>query len=195
MSRCGVYAITHVATGRMYVGKSIDIDSRWQQHVWEAARGEGYAVHRAIRKHGVAAFSFDVLEYADSEIDALAAEQYWIEWYRSVSPAGFNLTFGGDGTILSQESREKIRAKLLGHHVSDETREKIRSANRGRVQSEQAREKVSAFWRGKTRGPRSAETKEKLRAAQTGKKLSDEVRAKMRASQAARWAKQKARSS
>ena len=32
---------------------------------------------------------------------------------------------------LSNETKEKIRASLLGHHVSDETREKIKKAKRG----------------------------------------------------------------
>lgn len=49
-----------------------------------------------------------------------------------------NMTFGGDGTsgcIKSQDTKEKIRKKLVGHSVFDVTRTKISTKLRGKKQS------------------------------------------------------------
>lgn len=37
MKLCGIYLITNLSNGKKYIGKSIDILARWEQHI-DAAR-------------------------------------------------------------------------------------------------------------------------------------------------------------
>lgn len=63
-NNCGVYSITHVDTGRQYIGASNDIHRRWLRHQW-GARNYGaesiMPIERAIYEHGVGAFELKVI--------------------------------------------------------------------------------------------------------------------------------------
>lgn len=195
MNRCGVYAITHTATGRMYIGKSTDMDRRWHEHQSDARSKSKYIIHRAIRKYGVDAFVFEPLELCSSEDDALAAEAYWIDWYDTCSPKGFNMTSGGRGPKFTDEVRKKISDAGKGRVISPEARAKISAFHRGRKKSDAERAKLSACKKGRTltdahkakigasgKGlTRSDETRRRISEARKGKKLSPEAIEKLKA--------------
>ena len=69
-----VYTITHRESGKMYVGKSNCPDSRWYGHQNRAERGGKLPLYNAIRKYGVAAFDFEVIECHPNEEAAYLAE-------------------------------------------------------------------------------------------------------------------------
>lgn len=146
---CGVYLLTHIASGRKYVGQSVNIRSRWNQH----SRGaKNTKLGCAVIKYGWAAFSAEILEICSR--DALnAAEQKWVKFHDCVAPNGFNLTTGGS----------------LRCEYSDETKAKIGKANALRVVSAATREKMS-------KRIITDETKAKISAAHSGKTISTEHR-------------------
>ena len=39
--------------GKVYIGQTIDVNSRWREHLREAATGNNTKVNRAMRKYGV----------------------------------------------------------------------------------------------------------------------------------------------
>lgn len=136
MKLCGIYLLTHIATGRKYVGQSTNIRSRWTCH----ARGTtATKIGAAIFKHGWPAFKAEILELCD--FDQLnAAEMRWVSHYDCVAPKGFNLTTGGSlQTRYSDETKAKIAAANRLRVISEETREKMRN----RTISEEARRKIS----------------------------------------------------
>jgi len=50
-----------------------------------------------MNEHGVDNFTFEVIEEVDN--DRLPErEQYWIKYYNTYVPNGYNLTIGGEGT-------------------------------------------------------------------------------------------------
>jgi len=56
---CGIYQITNKVNGKIYVGQSIDIERRWNQHRY----GKGSIILRnAILKYGINNFNFEILE-------------------------------------------------------------------------------------------------------------------------------------
>ena len=65
----------------------------------------------------------------------------------------------------------------LGSLVSEETREKIAAANRNRKQSEETKEKISTALTGRKRG---AEFSATMKKAMTGRELSETTKEKMR---------------
>lgn len=97
----GIYLITNMVNGKYYVGQSIDIESRWQQHRTGCynPNSSSYKTYfyQAIRKYGINNFSFSVIEECDEkELDE--REIYWIALLNSNQrDIGYNITDGGDG--------------------------------------------------------------------------------------------------
>lgn len=84
--------------GKKYIGQSINIYDRYEQHKnrYKISNDSGYngAFHRALRKYGWNNFDFDVLEECSpKKLDE--REQFWIKKEDSLSPNGYNLTIGG----------------------------------------------------------------------------------------------------
>ena len=105
MKRCGVYLITHLATGRRYVGQSIDIDRRLVEH--GAGRRESGHLAVAVNLYGWAEFEAIVLE--ECSRDALNERERWhIADRLSLHPSGFNLTNGGQRYVFADEVRARI---------------------------------------------------------------------------------------
>lgn len=107
---CGIYLITHLASGRCYVGQSRNIEKRWREH---RNSREGTLLHRSLRKYGNEAFSWQVLEICDpSELSS--REVFWIEQLGTKHPGGYNLTSGGDGVDFSNpEVRQRHQAAMV----------------------------------------------------------------------------------
>ena len=77
----GIYLITCIPTGKVYVGQSLDMKSRWGEHRSLLIRGKhdnGY-LQRAWNKHGSDGFTFAILEEVESgrliEREAFHAER------------------------------------------------------------------------------------------------------------------------
>lgn len=170
----GVYRIVHRESGVGYVGQSFDVERRFRHHRAAALRGGDYVLGRALRKYGVDAFDYEVIEPCDSEEEALVAERYWIEWYGTVAPNGYNLTTGGEsGKVHTAESCARMTASRMGRGkgvpLKPEHREKIRQATLGRTTT--------------------PETRKKMREARSRRAPpSDETRARLSAAMHARWA-------
>ena len=90
---CGIYKITNVVNGKVYVGQSVDIAERWKQHIKRGTKCEvgtlaGAGLYEAMFTEGVWNFSFQVLE--ECEKDQLTArEKFWISHYQS-NEIGYN---------------------------------------------------------------------------------------------------------
>lgn len=145
----GVYQILHVASGKRYVGSSLDIAKRWSDHRKRLRRGTHYSryLQRAWNKYGELAFKFEVLEETS---DLLVREEHWMSVHRVHDARfGYNTMLIANGAARhSEESRAKIKAK----------RALQKNVVGGGIKSV----------------PRTAETRAKLSAALTGRKLSPE---------------------
>ncbi len=198
-----VYVITHLPTGRKYVGKANDVQRRWSGHKRKSRSTTARLsyFHAAIRKYGESQFVFSwVLPYG-TEKEAFAAEVVLIAALRSNEKEfGFNLDSGGQGgKTPNAEVRQRMSVSHLGKTPTPETRAKmsaaqvgkkrragtgakISAANTGRKRSPEARARIAEGNRNKP--PVSAETRAKLSIALTGKKrapFSEETRARMSA--------------
>lgn len=136
MKKSGIYLITNNINGKQYVGQSIDIDTRWRQHI---NAKDNFAIHNAIKKYGKENFSFEVL--LECPVDMLDVwERDMIALYDCISPNGYNLTEGGGGCKCSEETRLKMSnvrkgriSNRKGVPCSEETRLKISESMKGRI--------------------------------------------------------------
>jgi hypothetical protein len=63
----GIYAVRHVASGKLYIGSAVDILKRWGEHRYHLDRGTHHSryLQRAWRKHGPDAFVWEILSTAE----------------------------------------------------------------------------------------------------------------------------------
>ena len=84
----GIYRITSRKDGRIYIGKSVDIASRWVSHFKRAAGVENETtnlLYPAMREEGLDQFSFEIIEQVAAEINLGDREKYWQEFYDAKS--------------------------------------------------------------------------------------------------------------
>lgn len=108
---CGIYCIENKANGKKYVGKSIDIKKRWNNHIAQLRNNShpNEYLQRSWNKYGEEMFDFCVLEVCESEI-LNDREKYWIDYYDSFLN-GYNLTLGGDGgNTISKYTEAQLEA-------------------------------------------------------------------------------------
>ena len=81
----GIYKITRLKTGEIYIGKSTDIKKRWGEHS-KTAYGVGTiahsTLHTTIKKDGIQNFTFELLEEVPKD-KLTEREKYWITFYDS----------------------------------------------------------------------------------------------------------------
>lgn len=119
----GIYKITNLINGKVYIGQSINIQKRLNEHKYKAFN-EGdnsynCAIHNAFRKYGIENFEFEILEETKQEcLDE--REIFYIEKYNSLSPNGYNIRFGGQRSInkRSKKKKKKYFCKECGKEVS-----------------------------------------------------------------------------
>jgi hypothetical protein len=99
-----VYLITS-PSGKQYVGQTVrSLEARWREHRYEAVRGSKLLFHQAIRKYGADKFACEVLHDGIEGIDELnRLEAEEIAARDTLSPGGYNLTTGGDSSLLADE--------------------------------------------------------------------------------------------
>lgn len=176
-----IYVITNLINGKKYVGLTTkDPSVRYLEHVYQSRRGSCcYAIHKAIRKHGIENFRLDVLQTCKTKQELLNAEIRWIDELQTQCKdgCGYNMTAGGDGIrdyVPTIEHRQRLSRAMKGRtrspehcaaiaiaklgdknpmhgkKLSEEHRSKISKSNKGKRRSDEARKKISAGLTGKS---------------------------------------------
>jgi hypothetical protein len=108
---CGVYQIKHKATGRVYIGSSMNIRTRLKWHRNALRRGGHHSrkLQRAWNKYGEAAFEFSILLYCAPDLRK-EYEQRLIDGWGLVE-AGWNCSKSAEGPVL--DITPEYRAKMV----------------------------------------------------------------------------------
>lgn len=95
---CGIYKITNLVNGKVYIGQSQDIYSRWKEHKYARNKRDCFALYGAFKKYGLDNFSFEIVECCPFE-QLNEKEIYYISQYHSyvgdTKSNGYNMTKGG----------------------------------------------------------------------------------------------------
>ena len=97
-TNCGIYLITNLVNGKQYVGQSVNIHHRWICH--QNPRDiENTPINLAIKKYGKDSFKFEIIENClQKELNE--KEIYWIKYYNTLVPNGYNIRQGGEQEII-----------------------------------------------------------------------------------------------
>jgi group I intron endonuclease len=114
----GIYKIENKVNGKVYVGQSVNIESRWKAHKSELRRDTHYNTHlqKSWNKYGEDNFEFSVIEEClEQELDD--KEIYWIDYYHCCEAEyGYNSQIGGTGDILY---RPVLQFDLSGNFIKE----------------------------------------------------------------------------
>ena len=118
------YMIFNQVNGKIYIGQTNDIKRRWLEHLRDAnaSNRPKYPINKAIKKYGENNFIFTKLNSFTIRENALAAEIYWIEYFKSNilkygKNFGYNCSEGGTGSFggpMKQSHRDNISKAKMG---------------------------------------------------------------------------------
>lgn len=160
MKIAGVYKFTNKNNNKVYIGSSIDINHRYNEHMvlYKSNRKKGCVkFYKALFKYGKECFDFEIIELIDkSDTETFTefvskiriCEQHYLDLYyakehiitKGKDKRFRNLTYninpkaeGGGGNFWSKERKEKLKLKYKteGHTCL------------GRIISEETRKKIS----------------------------------------------------
>lgn len=108
----GIYKICNLVNNKVYIGQSVDIESRRVAHI-EALRSQRHYndhLNKSFKKYGESSFEFTIIEECE---DLDIREVYWILYYRSIEAKfGYNYLTGGTKFKMNDETKAKISKGL-----------------------------------------------------------------------------------
>ena len=114
-----IYKIENKINHKIYIGQSKDPDKRFKAHCEKRTKYVSL-INKAINKYGKDNFSFEIIGWFD---DYNEKEKYYIDYYRSLAPYGYNISKGGEEpphgygeennfAKISNNTAEKIKKEL-----------------------------------------------------------------------------------
>ena len=98
----GIYKFTNKLNNKYYIGQSIHVEKRFHEHLRTAKKNPKTIFHKAINKYGIENFVFEILEYCNEE-ELDAREIYYIEYFNTLTPNGYNIQIGGRDSHMIPE--------------------------------------------------------------------------------------------
>ena len=93
----GIYKIENLINHKVYIGQSVHIEKRWQQH----CNTQKSLIGQAIQKYGKKNFSFQILEECSYK-DLNEKEAQYIKKYNCITPLGYNIREESNSCASSQ---------------------------------------------------------------------------------------------
>lgn len=151
---CGIYKITS-PSGKVYVGESIDIKSRWKEYNRFDCKNQR-KLYNSFKKYSVENHIFEILEECIFD-ELLCKERYWQDFY-DVLNGGLNclLTNCGDKKqVLSKETLIKMAEAQRGEKNHMFGKRKELNPNYGKSLPEETKKKMRKKKTYKTLHPNS----------------------------------------
>lgn len=114
-----IYKIENKINHKIYIGQSKNPEERFLQHCHKNEKYKSL-INEAILKYGKNNFSFEIIGWFE---DYNEKEKYYISYYSSRVPNGYNLTIGGEEPpkgahrIINEEIAEKIKTDLKNWNI------------------------------------------------------------------------------
>lgn len=88
-----IYIIKNIINGKIYVGQSQNAAIRFKQHC-KPCNSDNSVIGKAIKKYGKNNFTMHIIEHQIENYNE--RERYWIDYYHSIVPFGYNIMSGGE---------------------------------------------------------------------------------------------------
>lgn len=113
-----IYKITNTANNKVYIGQTIQSNPkmRWYSHLADMRGGRKMHLYNSMRKYGVEAFTWEVIDEVTTLSELNLREEYWLNEYRKTHTV-YNLREAGNNKTHSPESIEKMREAQRAAHA------------------------------------------------------------------------------
>ena len=118
--KSGIYAIKNKVNGKVYIGKSKDIFSRWSKHKSDLKRDTkkkdtNRFLWNSVKKYGIENFEFTILEELIIDEDLFKIrELYWMDFFNSCDRSfGYNLRRDSKTNMIVHEETKKLISELV----------------------------------------------------------------------------------
>ena len=116
-----IYKFTNLLNNKVYIGKhkydKLELDKKYLT--------SGILINKSIHKYGIQNFTHELICICEDLTELNQKEIFYINYFNSFYPNGYNLTKGGDGiSEPTPEIIEKNRLAHIGVKQSDETKKK-----------------------------------------------------------------------
>lgn len=115
----GIYLIKNLVNGKIYIGKSKDINRRIKEHKRRSNskmdKFKNHRLYNAISKYGIESFNFEVLEECEEKLLDKKEREY-IKRFKSFDKrVGYNNTEGGErgDTFSNRSEQSQIKTRQL----------------------------------------------------------------------------------
>ena len=123
--RKDIYIIKNDINTKVYIGQALDSEKRFQSHC--KGNYDNSLIDKAIQKYGRQHFWYEILENQVENYNE--REQYWIRYYNSKKPHGYNILDGGQNppfykgdehpnVKISEEDVIKLKKDLAETQIS-----------------------------------------------------------------------------
>ena len=192
----GIYAIRNKVDGKMYVGKSINIESRTKDHIRNLSKEvrDKRQVNRflwnAVKKYGLDNFEFTTLYSREniSEDELKDLELFYMDLYNTCdSEFGYNLHRDSSTNSFVHEETRKLLSDInkgesnpnFGNKWSDDQKLRMSDIKKKQVEEGMYDWQQSPEWREKLSIIASERWKDPLKTKEMGRKVA-EVKSKLR---------------
>lgn len=147
MKIAGIYKITNLIDGKIYIGQTVNYKKREKRHLNCLKNGNHHNEHlqRAFDKYGEKSFKIELIEKCDiKELDQ--RERHFIKELDACNhDKGYNMMFGGQRyRNFTKEVRLKMSKASKGRKFTSEHKRRIGMAHRGRKLSQEHIDKMIA---------------------------------------------------
>lgn len=91
-----IYKVTNKTNGKIYIGQTNNFEKRKREHLSDK-RNNHQAFKRALNKYGEEGFEWEVIDKCTTKEKINEKEKYYIKYYNSKVPNGYNIANGGEG--------------------------------------------------------------------------------------------------
>lgn len=149
-----IYKATNKINNKIYIGQTTKkLEDRMKSHL-SKFKNSKTIFSKAINKHGFENFIFEIIDNANNKDELDEKEIYWIKELNSLTPNGYNICSGGQGTskVCNDYVKELISLGLKNSEKwnkiknSEEYKEKLNKnffgCNKGKKFTKEHSEKI-----------------------------------------------------
>lgn len=108
-----IYKLTNKLNGKVYIGQTKrTLNKRLSEHL----KKNKTPISKALRSVGIENFNVSVVDHAHCKSELDEKERFYIKFYNSIVPNGYNICIGGEGARGLKHSKE-TKLKMHNSHV------------------------------------------------------------------------------
>lgn len=98
-----------MVNGKQYVGQTTrTLEQRWREHCYQRY----CIIDKVVKRYGKDNFTIELIDTAQTLDELNEKEVYWINYYNSKLPNGYNVTDGGSGITVAKTDDWKLKIGL-----------------------------------------------------------------------------------